>query len=253
MHALTELLLRLEAEPGRALDENSRALLEEAATRYPYFAAPLTQLALRADADTPAGRSLRLRAAMRGLGHPDFEAAVEGGEWVGFYPPSQQKATPDTETAIDTFLNTFGRTSPEEEELLNRLIFNPVPDYGEILAREEQENLPEAPAEADEDTPEARIAAFILENHPAAKSAEAPESPASATPEEHPTPPHEAHDDSLLSESLAKIYIKQGRYERAYEIISGLNLKFPKKSVYFADQLRFLQKLIINERAKAKK
>lgn len=55
-------------------------------------------------------------------------------------------------------------------------------------------------------------------------------------------------DDSLLSESLAKIFIKQGRYERAYEIISGLNLKFPKKSAYFADQLRFLKKLIINQR-----
>ncbi|MDE6469309.1 MAG: hypothetical protein K2L28_10500, partial [Muribaculaceae bacterium] len=55
-------------------------------------------------------------------------------------------------------------------------------------------------------------------------------------------------DDSLLSESLAKIFIKRGRYEKAYEIISGLNLKFPKKSAYFADQLRFLHKLIINQR-----
>jgi len=36
--------------------------------------------------------------------------------------------------------------------------------------------------------------------------------------------------------------------QRAYEIISGLNLKFPKKSAYFADQLRFLKKLIINQR-----
>ena len=54
-------------------------------------------------------------------------------------------------------------------------------------------------------------------------------------------------DDSLLSESLAKIFIKQGRYERAFEIITNLSLNFPKKSVYFADQLRFLQLLIKNQ------
>ena len=54
-------------------------------------------------------------------------------------------------------------------------------------------------------------------------------------------------DESLLSESLAKIYIKQRRYSKAFEIISNLSLKYPEKSIYFADQLRFLQKLIINQ------
>ncbi len=49
---------------------------------------------------------------------------------------------------------------------------------------------------------------------------------------------------SSLSESLAKIYIRQGRYRRAYEILSDLNLKNPEKSIYFADQLRFLRKVI---------
>ncbi|MDE6310492.1 MAG: hypothetical protein K2L96_01570 [Muribaculaceae bacterium] len=251
LHALTELLLRAERNPDFRPDAGELALLEEASHLYPYFAGPQTALALASDPDTEEGRELRLRAAMRGLGHPEFEAATSGGEWLGFYPAPESEPTPDTESAIDTFLSTYGQTSPEEEELLNRLIFNPVPDYGEILAREEQDNLPEAPEAGDEDSPEGRIAAFILERHPASKStgATAESGPATSTPEQPASAP-EPHDDSLLSESLAKIYIKQGRYERAYEIISGLNLKFPKKSVYFADQLRFLQKLIINERAK---
>ena len=30
------------------------------------------------------------------------------------------------------------------------------------------------------------------------------------------------------------------------EIIKNLNLKYPEKNVYFADQIRFLEKLIIN-------
>ena len=52
-------------------------------------------------------------------------------------------------------------------------------------------------------------------------------------------------DDSYFTETLAKIYIRQQRYEKALEIIRKLNLKYPKKNAYFADQIRFLEKLII--------
>ncbi|MDE6378686.1 MAG: hypothetical protein K2K72_08075 [Duncaniella sp.] len=52
--------------------------------------------------------------------------------------------------------------------------------------------------------------------------------------------------DSSLSESLAKIYIRQKRYDKAFEIIHTLSLNNPKKSSYFADQLRFLRKLMLN-------
>ncbi|MDR1555884.1 MAG: hypothetical protein LBS88_02475 [Tannerellaceae bacterium] len=53
-------------------------------------------------------------------------------------------------------------------------------------------------------------------------------------------------DDSSFTETLAVIYIKQKRYEKALEIIRNLSLKYPEKNVYFADQIRFLEKLIIN-------
>jgi hypothetical protein len=51
-----------------------------------------------------------------------------------------------------------------------------------------------------------------------------------------------------LSETLAKIYLKQKKYERALEIIIKLNLIYPEKSIYFADQIRFLEKLVINKK-----
>ena len=57
-------------------------------------------------------------------------------------------------------------------------------------------------------------------------------------------------DESYFTETLAKIYVKQHRYDKALEIIEKLNLKYPKKNIYFADQIRFLQKLIINAKSK---
>ena len=57
-------------------------------------------------------------------------------------------------------------------------------------------------------------------------------------------------DDNYFTETLAKIYIKQHRYEKALEIIKKLRLNYPKKNAYFADQIRFLEKLIINAKSK---
>ncbi len=61
---------------------------------------------------------------------------------------------------------------------------------------------------------------------------------------------NEEYNDDLLTETLARIYIKQKKYEQALAIIRRLSLNFPKKSVYFADQIRFLEHLIINEKYK---
>lgn len=52
--------------------------------------------------------------------------------------------------------------------------------------------------------------------------------------------------DSVFSESLARIYIKQKQYAKAIRIFEKLNLKYPEKSTYFADQIRFLNKVINN-------
>ncbi len=163
-----------------------------------------------------------------------------GKDFANFYPAEDTAVTPTTENAIDTFLDTYGHQSPEEDALLERMIFNPVPDYAETLARTEVP-VSNAPVGSQDSL----IDAFLAAN-PVGAVADREPHPA-ATP---PPPPSQMpiNDDSLLSESLAKIFIKQKRYERAFEIISNLSLNYPKKSCYFADQLRFLQKLIIIQR-----
>lgn len=57
-------------------------------------------------------------------------------------------------------------------------------------------------------------------------------------------------DEGYFTETLARIYVKQQRYDKALEIIKKLYLKYPKKNAYFADQIRFLEKLIINTKSK---
>lgn len=75
-----------------------------------------------------------------------------------------------------------------------------------------------------------------------------PEKPKKSAKQSKPEDtPQDDNDDSFFTETLAKIYIKQGRFSKALEIISTLSANYPNKSVYFADQMRYLRKLIINE------
>jgi len=68
--------------------------------------------------------------------------------------------------------------------------------------------------------------------------------------QDEPAAPSEEGGEEYFTETLARIYIKQGRYEKALEIIQRLSLQIPKKNAYFADQIRFLEKLIINNNKK---
>lgn len=190
-------------------------------------------------------------------------ANLTGDDWLSLYPAADTLRRPDTGSAIETFLNTFGSQNASETAQLEKLIFNPTPDYATTLAmQEERSDTPAAPATEQD----AMLDAFIA-SHPdgtafAVEAAEAAVEVASVPPVPQPEPEAPAVDtaaakpapvapvSSSLQESLAKSYIRQGRFQKAYDIISELNLNNPEKSAYFADQLRFLQKIIRIQQAR---
>ena len=177
----------------------------------------------------------------------ELYADLKGDDWASLCPDHKHPDRKTTTQAIDTFLESYGNTSPEENALLERLIFNPVPEYGGVLER--QENGEDAPVDmadvarsintqptgtpVSDTKPEKATenSEPVAENEKATASASAPTKRAVAA-------------EAPLSLELAKIFVKQGHFERAHEIISKIVLKNPEKSVYFADQLRFLEKLI---------
>ena len=246
--------------------------VEKLMKEYPFFTLPAVTLLQREGQAIPADTRRRLMEQVAlNTPEPSGLAMLTDGDaptWANFYPAEKKKRV-STEDVIDTFLATYGHSSPKEDALLERLIFNPPADYSAILADGDSDALPAAPAA--DNSQDALINSFILKNSTRDTIKNSAQTPADAspdttassvetvssatpapsgipTPSDHPTPVTESNADTSLSESLAKIYIRRRRYDKAFEIIHNLSLKNPKKSIYFADQLRFLQKLMINSR-----
>lgn len=166
---------------------------------------------------------------------------------------------------IDSFLSSF----PDDQQSLTAGLDYPV-DYTAYLDKEE--NTPEEAA----DTPKLRGQALIdgflsrseeggthlpLHTDTPETGMQDGESEENAVADTELTEGEEKDEyadsslsetieDGCFTETLAKIYIKQHRYEKALEIIKKLSLNYPKKNAYFADQIRFLEKLIINTKSK---
>ena len=149
-----------------------------------------------------------------------------------------------TISLIDNFLDSIPKDEDEQKEKPRR---KPTPadaaiDYVAYLMDTEDEEdtaseIPEMPGQQLIDT-------FINSDKPKFVLSESPvQTPLAAELEDVGT---EGVGEEYFTETLARIYIKQGRYSKALEIIQRLSLQFPKKNAYFADQIRFLEKLIIN-------
>ena len=129
--------------------------------RFPCFSLPLI-LQVQRCPENPGARVAVLESLA--LTVPDKEALVAGIDMTAaerrhFYPVAEAKPTLTTDGVIDTFLERYGTTSPQEEALLEKLIFNPVAEYAGVL--EAEEAMTDTPSERPADKQDILIDAFL--------------------------------------------------------------------------------------------
>ena len=161
-------------------------------------------------------------------------------------PAQADKEKSRTSTLINEFLNNIPVEKEENKKKRKPTPSDAAVDYVSYLIETEGE------AFKDEEQPQMRgqklIENFINNEGGTFDLKEVPEFLPQL--DENEKTDENGGDEGYFTETLARIYIKQGRYSKALEIIKRLNLNYPKKNAYFADQIRFLEKLIINNNKK---
>lgn len=231
-----------------SMDQQAVTQLQEQIEEYPYFHAARILLlqALHKQHSSLYDQELRRNAAMvpcrssifRLTEEAHFKAKEERKRYGGALPADGQ--TQSTDQLIDNFLGSL----PPAQEPSHGVPVDATKDYIAYMLQTEQdeERTDDAPMNG------GGVVERFLEQSDGRITL-------SDTPAESPAPTADNQEGQtegkeIFTEIMAGIYIKQGKYESALKIIRQLSLKYPKKNRYFADQIRFLEKLVLNDKNK---
>ncbi len=227
----------------------TREQIEAWRKQYPYFALPLL-LYLREQGRRDAQA---FATATAYVGDTELLLRLGGydNDFSDLYPSQPTSQAENTDAAIDLFLQTYskeGQTAgelPLSEDVVAeqpQIPLETIPAYDYMSTVEAMPDDAEtAPMQGDD-----LLTRFIEADESGKQMFSRTERPLPTTPPPAQEELQEEENETLFTESLAKIYIRQRRYAKALEIIRRLNLNNPEKNIYFADQIRFLEKLINN-------
>ena len=184
--------------------------------------------------------------------HYHIKTAAEKMEEETREAQRSEQSNNRTLSIINEYLESTPKDSQNEDNDTGR---KPTPadaavDYVAYLLKTESQEDKEAEADRPQMKGQDLIDSFINDNGGKIQLQDKPTYKPETEDEEDKQNEQNDYDEGYFTETLAKIYIKQGRYSKALEIIQRLNLNYPKKNAYFADQIRFLRKLILNEKGK---
>ena len=230
----------------RKLNEESLSGLENLVEEYPYFQAAHLLLAKnRYMTHREAFERNLSKTAVFCADRSRLFYLINNEKYARFFPEEKPLACTDrTQALLNSYLDSFSEEPREIPEVEVNIVSTDYLTYLQSLEKEGDGEVEET--DRNEFKHQDIIDSFL-------EKAAANEITITS-PEQEPSKPQEIDtepgNDGFLTETLAKIYIKQKKYEQALAIIRQLSLNFPKKSVYFADQIRFLELLILNEKNK---
>lgn len=173
-------------------------------------------------------------------------------------PEEKRKPTP-ADAAVDYvayLMETETETEHEQPSRTIALIDDFIEEGGFKLHKDKEEEKQECEEKEEEkqESEEAHASedtSTVEDGDAASKDKASDKADASANAGAKPADAADGADadgGGIFTETLARIYIKQGKYERAYQIIDRLYKQHPQKSAFYIDQLRFLEKLMLNEK-----
>ena len=229
-----------------SMDQQAISMLRNMKDEHPYFhsARILLLQALYKHHSAQFDEELRISAPLL----PDRQAIFRLIEEPNYQRNEERRRfnTELTETEkserTNSLITDFLEKQPKQQEQSGRYPIDATQDYiGYLLQNEAQEeDKPDMPMNG------GGVVEDFLNQEPTRIVLKENDTPAEVPEEKE----EKEEENEILTETLAGIYIKQGKFENAIKIIRQLSLKYPKKNRYFADQIRFLEKLIIKNKNK---
>jgi hypothetical protein len=234
-----------------SMDQQAISMLRNMKDEHPYFhsARILLLQALYKHHSAQFDEELRLSAPLL----PDRQAVFSLTEEPNYQKNeerrkfSSEETEPNNSERTNLLISDFLEQQPNSQIQNGRYPIDATQDYiGYLLQSEAQEEeQPDMPMNGGgivEDFLNQEPTRIVLKENNNSTPVEVPAGMENQNENEN--------ENEILTETLAGIYIKQGKFENAIKIIRQLSLKYPKKNRYFADQIRFLEKLIINNKNK---
>lgn len=215
-----------------------KAVVEE----YPFFqTARLLYVAnLYAVHDRSFGEELRKASVFL----PDRRALfymIEGEHYVietpeNAVPAAYEKSKDRTISLIDNFLSN--QREENENKRAKPTLADLTTDYAAFLV-----NQDDVVSDADE-APKLRGQSLIDNFIEVTKGKQRIEMPDLNDEDYNFSPAISPEDEEIYTEKMTDIYIKQGRYAEALGILKKICLNNPKKSAYFANQMKLLEVIL---------
>lgn len=224
------------------LNADTLVELKAVVKEYPFFqTARLLYVAnLYAVHDRSFGEELRKASVFL----PDRRALfymIEGEHYVietpeNAVPAASEKSKDRTISLIDNFLSN--QREENENKRAKPTLADLTTDYAAFLV-----NQDDVVSDADE-APKLRGQSLIDNFIEVTKGKQRIEMPDLNDEDYNFSPAISPEDEEIYTEKMTDIYIKQGRYAEALGILKKICLNNPKKSAYFANQMKLLEVIL---------